>query len=61
MRPLTTKKDGGPVHGGDEEPGEPGSSPSTLKPDYLGLADLRPTDDLTPALLSLKRLVRGVY
>lgn len=61
MAVLPVKKHQGPLHGGEERPGEPGSSPSTKTADYVGLADQRPADAISPALLSLKRLVRGVY
>jgi hypothetical protein len=59
--PKIKKRDGGPVHGGEENPGTPESSPSTHQADYLGLAAQQPESAISPALMSLKRLVRGVY
>lgn len=60
MPPVRPKSHQGPVNGGPEAPGEPGTSPSTVRPDYAGVNDQR-ADPAVAALASLKRLVRGVY
>lgn len=50
----------GPVQGGPEIPGTPGTSPSTVRADYAGVNDQR-ADPRVAAMTSLKKLVRGVY